>query len=59
MFLASPWLEIYVLTGHFANFEQFKIDRYADFGQIKIDILLHFYYIWAGYSNFTEFGQDL
>ena len=37
MFLASPWLEIYVLTGHFPNFEQFKIDRYADFGQIKID----------------------
>ena len=39
MFLASPWLEIYSFqTGHFADFEQFKVDiHFANFGQVRID----------------------
>ena len=32
-------------TGHFASFEQFKIDLYfANFGQAKIDPFVVFYY---------------
>ena len=40
MFLASPWLELYIdfQTSHFAVFEQFKVDSYfANFRQVKID----------------------
>ena len=45
MFLASPWLEIYIdfQTSHFADFEQFKVDIYfANFGQVKIHPLRSF-----------------
>ena len=45
MFLASPWLEIYIdfQTSHFADFEQFKVDIYfSNFGQVKIDPIQSF-----------------
>ena len=59
MFLASPWLEIDVQTGHFAEFEQFIIDsHFFDFGKVMIDpirlFLLTlgraqlFYWVWEG-----------
>ena len=49
MFLASPWLEIDVQTGHFAEFEQFIIDS-------------HFFWLWESHDwpysfIFTDFGQ--
>ena len=59
MFLASPWLEIDVQTGHFAEFEQFIIDsHFFDFEKVMIDpirlFLLTlgrsqlFYWVWEG-----------
>ena len=56
MFLASPWLEIYIdfQTSHFADFEQFKVDIYfANFGQVKIDPIRFFTTLDC---YFTEFG---
>ena len=50
MFLASPWLEIYSFqTGHFADFERFKVD-------------IHFAKYWASQNwpylfSFIDFGQ--
>ena len=47
-------------TGHFASFEQFKIDLYfANFGQAKIDPVRSFLLLWTGHSYFTAFGQDI
>ena len=46
MFLASPWLDIYIdfQTSHFADFEQFKVDiHFADFKQVKTDPFVLFY----------------
>ena len=63
MFLASPWLEIYSFqTGHFADFEQFKVDiQFANFGQVRIDpicsLLLDldrsqlFYWVWVRHAT--------
>ena len=61
IFVASPWLEKYSFQiGHFAHFEQFKVDIYfANFGQVRIDpicsLLLAlyrsqlFYWVWVSY----------
>ena len=48
MFLASPRLELYRFSSHFADFEQFKVDI--------------FYKLWASQNSpysvlFTPFGQ--
>ena len=42
MFLASPWLETDFQTRHFADFEQFKVIYFANFGQVKIDPIRFF-----------------
>ena len=51
MFLAFPWLKIYVYiqTGNFADFDHFKIDSYfTDFEESQN---------WAYSFVVTEFGQ--
>ena len=36
-------------TGNFHNFEQFKIDsQFADFGQVKLTLIVYLYHFWAG-----------
>ena len=45
MFLASVCQDIYIdfQTGHFADFEQFRVDiHFANFGQVKIDPICFF-----------------
>ena len=43
----SMTVVVYSQTGHFADFEKFKIDsHFADFGHVKIDLFV-----------FTDFGQ--
>ena len=64
MFLASPWLEIYIdfQTSHFADFEQFKVDIYfTNLGQVKIhriwsflltlDRSQLFYWVWVRHAT--------
>ena len=47
-------------TGHFADFEQLKVDIYfANFGQVKIDPTHSLLLLWTGHSYFTDFGQDI
>ena len=60
MFLAFPWLEIDFQTGHFADFEHFKIDSsLTDFGKVNIDPTGSFLLLWGCLSNFTELGKML
>ena len=47
-------------AGHFAAFEQFKIDsHFANFGQVKINPTCSTILLWEGHGYFTEFGQDI
>ena len=47
-------------TGHFAYFEQFKIDiHFANFGHVKIDPICSFLLLWTGQSYFIKFEQDM
>ena len=44
-------------TGHFADFEQFKVDfHFANFGQVRIYAICFLLLLWTGRSYFTEFG---
>ena len=59
MFLASLRY-IDFQTGHFADFEQFKIDgHFSNLDKCKLTLLTHFHCLWAGDIYFTEFGLDI
>ena len=50
----SVTLDIEIFTGHFADFEQFKVIYFANYGQVRIDPL--FFTDSGQVSYFTEFG---
>ena len=59
MFPASlcDWRYIDFQTGYFADFEQFKVDIYfGNSGQVTIDPIVSFYWLWTGHSYFIGFG---
>ena len=58
--LLCDWRYIDFQTGHFADFQQFKIDiHFANFSQVIIDPICDFLLLWTCHSYFTESGQDI
>ena len=59
MFLISPWFEIDFHIGHFADFEQSKVDSHSTtLGKWKLTLLVYFI-DFGQVSYFTEFEQDV
>ena len=55
--LFDDWRHICFQTGHFADFEQFKVD--SSFVEFFCYLLFYSYIIWAGRSYFLDFWQDV
>ena len=56
----TSWRYIDFQTSHFAGFEQSKIlFILLTLGKEKLTLLVYFYQLWPGHSNFLDFGQDV
>ena len=59
--LFCDWKYVDFQTGHYADFELFKVDiHFSKFEQVKIDPICSLLYAdFRHVSYFTEFGQDV